>query len=130
MTLGKFIVPVAALVSAILLSSTATAGEPKNQTPFTNKTTATTAVAGEAKNELPFTRLVIRDTPPPDSFERYAAAHPFGSGLAATVVSRNSGFQWGDAAIGSAATGTAVALLLSGVMLSVRGRKNARAFGA
>jgi hypothetical protein len=130
MTLGKVIVLITALVSAMLLSSTAMAGEAKNQTPFTNKTTTGTAVAGDAKNELPFTRVVVHDAAPLDWFERYAAAHPYGGGVAATIVPTSSGFRWGDAAIGSATTGAAAVLLLSAILLSVRRRKISRAVGA
>ena len=143
MKLGRVTVLIAPVVGAMLLASTAAAGESKNQAPFTKTITATGTVAGESKKELPFTRVVIHVAAPPDLFERYAASHPYGSGLAtavvpdsleryaaahpygsglATVVPTSSGFRWRDAAIGSAATAAALALLLSVILLSLRHR--------
>jgi len=49
----------------------------------------------------------------PDVFERYASAHPYGAGLAATSVAAQVGFRWGDYGAG-VGTGIALVLLLAG----------------
>jgi hypothetical protein len=49
----------------------------------------------------------------PDVFERYAAAHPYGVGLAATPIAAPAGFRWEDYGAG-VGTGIALVLLLAG----------------
>jgi hypothetical protein len=85
-------------------------GEAKNQTPFTALMGTQAESQGEAKNELPFTS---RPSVSPDAFERYAAAHPYGRGLATTVaVSKSdSGFDWRYVVVGVSAC---AALLIIG----------------
>jgi hypothetical protein len=53
------------------------------------------------------------DAPSPDVFERYASAHPYGVGLAATSVAAHVGFRWDDYGAG-VGTGVALVLLLAG----------------
>ena len=122
----KLITLTIALLGAVLLSSSAFAGEAKKQPPLTYRAGAitSTTIAGEAKNELPFTRAAVRRTvSSPDSFERYAAAHPYGRGLTTPTIARTStGFRWRDAAIGGAATAAALALLGSAVGVRARRR--------
>lgn len=55
--------------------------------------------------------------PTPDVFERYASAHPYGVGLAATSVTASDGFRWGDYGAG-VGTGIVVVLLLAGGVLA------------
>jgi hypothetical protein len=54
---------------------------------------------------------------PPDVFERYAAAHPYGAGLGATSVAAPVGFRWGDYGAG-VGTGIALVLLLAGGLIA------------
>ncbi len=49
----------------------------------------------------------------PDVLERYAGAHPYGVGLAATSVTARGGFRWDDYGAG-VGTGVALVLLLAG----------------
>jgi hypothetical protein len=58
----------------------------------------------------------------PDVFERYASAHPYGSGLAATSVAASSGFRWDDYGAGFG-TGIVTALLLAGAVLATPRRR-------
>jgi hypothetical protein len=58
----------------------------------------------------------------PDVLERYAAAHPYGSGVASTL-SRPSGFDWGDYAIGIG-TGMGLILILAGGLAMGRQRRH------
>jgi hypothetical protein len=58
----------------------------------------------------------------PDVFERYAAAHPYGSGIASTL-SQPNGFDWGDYAIGIG-TGMGLILILAGGLAVGRQRRH------
>jgi hypothetical protein len=53
----------------------------------------------------------------PDVFERYAGAHPYGVGLAATPVTAQVGFRWDDYGAG-VGTGIALVLLLAGGLIA------------
>jgi len=57
------------------------------------------------------------DATSPDVFERYASAHPYGVGLAATSVTAQVGFRWDDYGAG-VGTGIAVVLLLAGGLIA------------
>jgi hypothetical protein len=61
----------------------------------------------------------------PDAFERYATAHPYGSGLTgeAVSVSQSSGFDWGDYGIGIG-TGMALVLALGAGLVMGRQRRH------
>jgi hypothetical protein len=61
--------------------------------------------------------FVVSDSTPPDVFERYASAHPYGVGLAATSVTAPSGFRWRNYSAG-VVTGIALALLLAGGLIA------------
>jgi hypothetical protein len=76
-------------------------------------------------NELPFTRrLAARTIPAPDWFERYAAAHPYGTDLtASTTLSPSRGFHWRDALIGAATAGS-LALLCAAAFALIRSRRH------
>ena len=58
----------------------------------------------------------------PDVLERYAAAHPYGSGIASTL-SQPNGFDWGDYAIGIG-TGMGLILILAGGLAMGRQRRH------
>ena len=58
----------------------------------------------------------------PDVLERYAAAHPYGNGIASTL-SRPNGFDWGDYAIGIG-TGMGLILFLAGGLAMGRQRRH------
>ena len=57
------------------------------------------------------------DAPLPDVFERYASAHAYGVGLAATSVAAHVGFRWDDYGAG-VGTGIALVLLLAGGLIA------------
>lgn len=60
----------------------------------------------------------------PDVVERYAAAHPYGSGLSTgSTIIQASGFDWGDYAIGIG-TGMGLILLLAGGLAMGRQRRH------
>jgi hypothetical protein len=85
---------VGAVVAAVF-SSTALAGDAKNQAPFTRIVVKApqAAVAGEPKDMAPFTRPASRPRAVPDWFERYVAAHPYGhdgTGPSAVTVAQAS----------------------------------------
>jgi hypothetical protein len=58
----------------------------------------------------------------PDVLERYAAAHPYGSGIGSTL-SQPNGFHWGDYAIGIG-TGMGLILLIAGGLAMGRQRRH------
>jgi hypothetical protein len=61
----------------------------------------------------------------PDVFERYASAHPYGAGLAATSVVATAGFRWSDYGAG-VGTGIVAVLLLIGGLLATPTRRRQR----
>ena len=61
----------------------------------------------------------------PDVFERYASAHPYGAGLAATSVVAAAGFRWDDYGAG-VGTGIVAVLLLIGGLLATPTRRRQR----
>jgi len=63
--------------------------------------------------------------PLPDVFERYAAEHPYGAGLAASSVVTAGGFRWGDYGAG-VGTGIVAVLLLAGALLAAPSRRKQR----
>jgi hypothetical protein len=122
-----FVTIVGALAAAFL-SSTALAGEAKNDTPFTRIVSATPGLSlrGEPKNVVPFMLGAPRSRAVPDWFERYAAAHPYGRGVAAPVsvpVASSAGFHWREALLGAAAA-TAACLLCVGLVVGRMRRRN------
>jgi hypothetical protein len=71
-------------------------------------------------------RAVGTAGPVPDVFERYAAAHPYGTGISATVsVVSGGGFDWGDYGAG-VGTGIGAILLLAGGLTAVPARRRQR----
>jgi hypothetical protein len=63
--------------------------------------------------------------PPPDVFERYAAEHPYGAGLAETAVVTTGGFRWSDYGAG-VGTGIVAVLLLAGAFVATPTRRKQR----
>jgi len=63
--------------------------------------------------------------PEPDVFERYAAEHPYGVGLAALPRVGSGGFRWGDYGAG-VGTGVVAMLLLAGAVLATPIRRRQR----
>ena len=61
----------------------------------------------------------------PDVFERYAAEHPYGAGLAETLVVTTGGFRWSDYGAG-VGTGIVAVLLLAGVLFATPTRRKQR----
>jgi hypothetical protein len=90
------ITTLAAASGALVIATFAAASEAKNQKPFNRpvQTQSSYVVSGEPKDERPFTTRVDVN-PTPDSFERYAAAHPYGRGLgvATTPVATRDSFE-------------------------------------
>jgi hypothetical protein len=91
MTRRQLTALIVSLTAALALATSAlAAGEPKNAAPFTRSTATPISVQGlaaEPKNVLPFSRTVAGRPAPPDSFERFASAHPYGRGTGAVAAS-------------------------------------------
>lgn len=148
-------VTVAGLIAAGAVAPFALAsGEPKNEWPFTRSVADRTlaqmkqsesaqdvVVAGEPKNQLPFTRPIagraISQVGQSTNVARVGNGEakneqPFTqpAPVPTIVIRANGGFDWGDAAIGSAA-GLGFALALVGGLLLVSHRSpRARRIGA
>jgi hypothetical protein len=99
--------------------------------------TASGATAGEPKNDRPFTRPIAATPAPPDVFERYVKAHPYGRGLSGYGTAEIAGepknevpfttpvplptphsFYWRDVTLGASVAGSVA--LLAGLGLAVR----------
>jgi hypothetical protein len=104
--------------------------------------TASGATAGEPKNDRPFTRPIAATTAPPDAFERYAKAHPYGRGLSGYATAEIAGeakndvpfstpvplptshsFHWRDASLGASVVGFVAVLAGLGLAVGIHRRR-------
>jgi hypothetical protein len=93
-------------VIAIAIPATSAAAEPKNGPPFVAAKSIASA-SGEPKNVTPFVAATVHHHP---ATFRVAQPEP----ALVQIVHRPSGFDWGDAGIGGAATLVLVLLMAGG----------------
>lgn len=106
---------------AIAIPATSAAAEPKNSPPFVAEESIS-SVSGEPKNVAPFVAAIVHHPTAVEQIiaqERGRRGDPLVFGLArpepalVQIVHRPTGFDWGDAGIGGAAT-LALGLLAAG----------------